>query len=84
MPEERVLFNLERLTNFAQANIIKMIQYSTICKYVLGKFFVLDLSLADSLGGIHASRSGLVWEWIRILDEMIEQLKMFLLEIVTG
>ena len=22
-----------------------------------------DLSLAGSLGGIHASRSGLVWEW---------------------
>jgi site-specific DNA-cytosine methylase len=29
-----------------------------------------DLSLAGSLGGIHASRSGLVWEWLRVLDEM--------------
>ena len=29
-----------------------------------------DLSLAGSIGGIHASRSGLVWEWLRVLDEM--------------
>ena len=27
-----------------------------------------DLSLAGSIGGIHASRSGLVWEWLRVLD----------------
>lgn len=43
-----------------------------------------DLSLAGSLGGIHASRSGLVWEWLRILDEMIEQPKILVLENVTG
>lgn len=29
-----------------------------------------DLSLAGLVGGIHASRSGLVWEWLRIIDEM--------------
>lgn len=29
-----------------------------------------DLSLAGLAGGIHASRSGLVWEWLRIIDEM--------------
>jgi len=29
-----------------------------------------DLSLAGKLGGISSSRSGLVWEWLRILDEM--------------
>lgn len=34
-----------------------------------------DLSLAGSLGGIHASRSGLVWEWLRILDEWWSNLK---------
>lgn len=31
-----------------------------------------DLSLAGSAGGIHAKRSGLVWEWLRIIDEMGE------------
>ena len=29
-----------------------------------------DLSLAGLAGGIHGKRSGLVWEWLRIIDEM--------------
>ena len=43
-----------------------------------------DLSLAGSLGGIHASRSGLVWEWFRIIDELKVKPKILLLENVTG
>lgn len=43
-----------------------------------------DLSLAGSLGGIHASRSGLVWEWLRVLDEMEEKPRILALENVTG
>lgn len=43
-----------------------------------------DLSLAGSLGGIHASRSGLVWEWLRVLDEMEAMPKILLLENVAG
>lgn len=43
-----------------------------------------DLSLAGSLGGIHAPRSGLVWEWLRVLDEMERRPKILLLENVVG
>lgn len=43
-----------------------------------------DLSLAGSLGGIHASRSGLVWEWLRVLDEMDAKPKIVVLENVSG
>lgn len=43
-----------------------------------------DLSLAGSLGGIHASRSGLVWEWLRVLDEIRRRPKILLLENVVG
>ena len=43
-----------------------------------------DLSLAGSMGGIHASRSGLVWEWLRVLEEMDEKPKILLLENVAG
>lgn len=43
-----------------------------------------DLSLAGSLGGIHASRSGLVWEWFRVLDEMDRKPGILLLENVAG
>lgn len=43
-----------------------------------------DLSLAGSIGGIHAPRSGLVWEWLRVLDEMNNKPKILLLENVAG
>ncbi|MDR3254444.1 MAG: DNA cytosine methyltransferase [Synergistaceae bacterium] len=43
-----------------------------------------DLSLAGSLGGIDAARSGLVWEWLRILREMPEQPAVLLIENVAG
>lgn len=43
-----------------------------------------DLSLAGSIGGIDACRSGLVWEWLRILDEMPEKPRILLVENVTG
>lgn len=29
-----------------------------------------DLSLAGNLGGIGSARSGLVWQWLRVMDEM--------------
>jgi DNA (cytosine-5)-methyltransferase 1 len=29
-----------------------------------------DLSLAGQIAGIHGTRSGLVWEWLRVIDEM--------------
>lgn len=43
-----------------------------------------DLSLAGAIGGIYASRSGLVWEWLRVLDEMTIKPKLLLLENVAG
>jgi DNA (cytosine-5)-methyltransferase 1 len=43
-----------------------------------------DVSLAGSLGGIDASRSGLVWEWLRILREMPAPPAVLLIENVAG
>ena len=43
-----------------------------------------DLSLAGSLGGIDAARSGLVWEWLRILKEMQQRPSVLLIENVAG
>ncbi|MDR3242404.1 MAG: DNA (cytosine-5-)-methyltransferase, partial [Clostridiales Family XIII bacterium] len=43
-----------------------------------------DLSLAGSLGGIDAARSGLVWEWLRILREMPQPPAVLLVENVGG
>lgn len=43
-----------------------------------------DLSLAGHVGGIHASRSGLVWEWLRVLDEMPQRPGILVAENVVG
>jgi DNA (cytosine-5)-methyltransferase 1 len=43
-----------------------------------------DLSLAGSLGGIDANRSGLVWEWLRILEEMQQRPAILMIENVAG
>ncbi len=43
-----------------------------------------DLSLAGLTGGIHASRSGLVWEWLRIIDEMPSRPSVLVAENVAG
>lgn len=43
-----------------------------------------DLSLAGLSGGIHAARSGLVWEWLRIIDEMPSRPPVLVAENVAG
>ncbi len=43
-----------------------------------------DLSLAGLADGIHASRSGLVWEWLRIIDEMPARPPVLVAENVAG
>ncbi len=43
-----------------------------------------DLSLAGLTGGIHAQRSGLVWQWLRIMDEMQACPPMLVAENVIG
>ena len=43
-----------------------------------------DLSLAGSLGGIDAHRSGLVWEWLRVIGEMPTRPAILLIENVAG
>ncbi|MBI3871644.1 MAG: DNA cytosine methyltransferase [candidate division Zixibacteria bacterium] len=43
-----------------------------------------DLSLAGNLRGIHSKRSGLVWEWLRVMDEMPSRPPIVVAENVTG
>lgn len=43
-----------------------------------------DLSLAGNMKGIYAERSGLVWEWLRVMDEMEKRPKILALENVNG
>lgn len=43
-----------------------------------------DLSLAGNLKGIFSSRSGLVWQWLRVMDEMTTRPPLLVAENVVG
>jgi DNA (cytosine-5)-methyltransferase 1 len=76
--------------NFENAHFvlddIKNISGGTLPKAHLSwaSFPCQDLSLAGSIGGIDAKRSGLVWEWLRILREMPHKPALLLIENVIG
>jgi hypothetical protein len=47
---------------------------------VWASFPCQDLSLAGKMGGLAAARSGLFWEWLRVLDEIPEKPAVIALE----
>lgn len=49
-----------------------------------GSFPCQDLSLAGNMGGLSSERSGLVWEWLRVMDEMPEKPPLIVAENVIG
>lgn len=51
---------------------------------VWASFPCQDLSLAGKMAGLAASRSGLFWQWLRVLDEMPIKPKVIALENVVG
>lgn len=51
---------------------------------VWASFPCQDLSLAGKMGGLAASRSGMFWEWLRVLDEMPVKPAVIALENVVG
>lgn len=51
---------------------------------VWASFPCQDLSLAGKMAGLAASRSGLFWEWLRVLDEMPFKPPVLALENVVG
>lgn len=49
-----------------------------------GSFPCQDLSLAGNMGGISGERSGLVWQWLRVMDEMPSKPPIAVAENVIG
>ena len=49
-----------------------------------GSFPCQDLSLAGKIKGLDSDRSGLVWEWIRVMDEMRVRPPLVVAENVNG
>lgn len=49
-----------------------------------GSFPCQDLSLAGNISGINGARSGLVWHWLRVMDEMKRRPPIIVAENVVG
>ncbi len=49
-----------------------------------GSFPCQDLSLAGNMGGLSSSRSGLVWQWLRVMDELPSRPPLAVAENVVG
>ena len=49
-----------------------------------GSFPCQDLSLAGDMNGLYASRSGLFWQWLRVMDEMDKRPPVVVAENVVG
>jgi len=49
-----------------------------------GSFPCQDLSLAGNMGGLSSSRSGLVWQWLRVMDEQSKKPPLVVAENVIG
>ncbi len=49
-----------------------------------GSFPCQDLSLAGNMGGLSSSRSGLVWQWLRVMDELPNRPALAVAENVVG
>ncbi|MDH4226434.1 MAG: DNA (cytosine-5-)-methyltransferase [Deltaproteobacteria bacterium] len=49
-----------------------------------GSFPCQDLSLAGNMGGLSSSRSGLVWQWLRVMDELPQKTPLVVAENVVG
>ncbi len=65
---------------------IKNVNGSQLPEAVLSwaSFPCQDLSIAGNLEGINGKRSGLVWEWLRVLDEMKVRSPLLTAENVSG
>jgi len=70
-------FHLQSITDVSGAQVP-----SAILSWA--SFPCQDLSLAGNLGGIESSRSGLVWQWLRVMDEMTTRPPLVVAENVLG
>jgi len=85
-PKKAAVYNANFDSNHFRLDDIKNISGNTMPYAHLSwaSFPCQDLSLAGSIGGIDAKRSGLVWEWLRILQEMPQHPSLLLIENVVG
>ena len=71
-PKKALVFNANNNAGVLQVCPIENISGKALPSVDLswGSFPCQDLSLAGDIKGLYASRSGLFWQWLRVMDEM--------------
>lgn len=84
--KKAVVFNANIGTNVLDVRPIEEVNGSSLPTVDLswGSFPCQDLSLAGDMNGLYASRSGLFWQWLRVMDEMSERPPVVVAENVIG
>jgi len=74
-PKKAAVYRANFGDSHFQLGDIKDVRGDELPQAALGwaSFPCQDLSLAGQMSGLHGKRSGLVWEWLRIVDEMGER-----------
>jgi DNA (cytosine-5)-methyltransferase 1 len=85
-PKKAAIYTANHGTDHFQLGSVEFVRGDAIPKgdIVWASFPCQDLSLAGKMGGLAASRSGLFWEWLRVLDEMPVKPAVIALENVVG
>lgn len=85
-PKKAAIFRVNQSSEKFHLGSITSVNGSTLPDAILSwaSFPCQDLSLAGKSGGIQASRSGLVWEWLRVMDEMPQRPSVLVAENVLG
>jgi len=84
--KKAVVFNANIGTNVLDVRPIEEVDGTSLPTVDLswGSFPCQDLSLAGDMNGLYASRSGLFWQWLRVMDEMPERPPVVVAENVVG
>ena len=85
-PKKALVFNANNNAEVLQVCPIENISGKVLPSVDLswGSFPCQDLSLAGDIKGLYASRSGLFWQWLRVMDEMLVRPPVVVAENVTG
>ena len=85
-PKKAQVFSANIDSSVLEVKSIEDVQGSLLPTVTLswGSFPCQDLSLAGDMNGLYASRSGLFWQWLRVMDEMKSKPPIVVAENVLG
>ena len=84
--KKALVFNANNPPGILDTRGVESVSGKTLPSVALswGSFPCQDLSLAGKMEGLYANRSGLFWQWLRVMDEMVTRPPVVVAENVPG